>query len=50
MEEWEDVIFFSFPLPVKLDLKFAASVSSDHTHSTELYATVMHCAALAQRL
>lgn len=41
---------FSFPLPVKLDLKFAADVASDHTHSAELYATVMHCVALAQRL
>ena len=50
MEDEEDVVFFSFPLPVILDLKFAANVSSDHTHSAELYAAVVHCVALAQRL
>lgn len=42
--------FFSFPLSVKLDLKFAATVSSDHTHSAELYAAVVQRVALAQRL
>lgn len=34
--------FFS-PLPVEFGLRFAANVSSEHTHSTEFYAI---CCAL----
>lgn len=46
VENGKDVIF-SFLFPVKFNRKSAADVSSNHTHSAELYATVMHCVALA---